>query len=114
MAKVHSDISCCGIKELDDISGYRPETILADICQEWFDNTPRAFMFFSCTTEYVSGHNLAKYVKENGLGKVFKMPTKLNPNSGNHIRVWMWAVNNSKLKSLAKKKGWYSQPHWDN
>ena len=117
MARIEENLCCCGIKELDGITGNKPETILKDICFDWFDDTPRAFIIFSCVRGQVSGHNLAHYIKVKRLGKVYKMAAKYNPNSTNVIHVWMWAVNNPKLKALAIKKDWMkrtdsSHPWW--
>ena len=105
---------CCGIKALNDITGYKPETILSEICQEWFDDTPRAFLVFSQARankreKIISGPNLVHYIKEHRLGLVYKMRPKLNQNTRNRLWVWIWAVNNPRLKSLALKNGWYEK-----
>lgn len=109
MAYISEDLECCGINELSNITGQAPETILRGICQDWFDNTPRAFLIFSTAGGSRSGKNLAKYIKENSLGTVYKMKPKLNPNTHNIIRMWCWAVNNPGFKSLGLKKGWYKR-----
>jgi Fe-S-cluster formation regulator IscX/YfhJ len=110
MAELNSDgINCCGIKEIDVITGQSPEHILEDICQEWFDDTQRAFLIFSVTGKCVSAKNLANYIKENKLGKTYKMKPKMNPNTHNTINMYCWAVNNPGFKSLGIKRGWYSK-----
>lgn len=95
---------CCGIKELDGIEDENPEEILLDATQQWFDEVPRAYMIFSCTSYYRDGTRLAKYIEKHNLGKTVRTKSKLNPNSGNHLIAWLWAVNNRTLKSWLKQR----------
>ena len=120
MAYIETEIQCCGIKELNGIEDNdEPDEILGSIWEEWFENTPRAFMFFSCRPldgpriknifKQTEGHRLASYIKTNSLGKIYKMSPKVNPNSGNRIHMWVWAVNNSAFRILGNKEGWGNQ-----
>ncbi len=111
MSHINDGVECCGIKEIDRISGYLPDRILKDICQDWFDDTPRAFLIFSCTNTEKAGKRLANYIKRNDLGVTHRMRPRLNPNSGNILHMWVWSVNNRKFKKFGKKKNWY-QKEW--
>lgn len=55
---------------------------------------------FSDWTRVNNGLSLAQYITENGLGEVVSSVTR-NPNSGNTIQTWVWAVNNEALNTWA-------------
>jgi len=105
----HDDIQCCGIKELRGISNRLPQDILNDIAEEWFVDVPRAYMIFSCESKYAAGRQLEKFIKHNNLGTVVRTKSKVNPNSGNLLSVWLWAVNNTAFKkwSGVRKQDWW-------
>ena len=92
------NLNCCGIKEIVGITGYKPETILKNIGPDWFDDTPRAYLVFSCQSVEVSGRKLATYIRQNNLGTIARTRCKVNPNSSNLLSVWLWSVNNKTLK----------------
>ncbi len=114
MAHITEEIECCGIKELANISGSKPEQILEDIGGEWFGDTPRAYLIFSCRAGEKAGHRLATYIKQNGLGKVARTKSRTNPNSGNLLSAWLWSVNNTTYKAWLNKNHPDWQTEWED
>lgn len=90
--------NCCGIKEIHNITGLKPKTIVDEVTRQWRDGSRRtAFFFFSTVSTVKAGKALAAYIEEKKLGVVTKMPTKRNPNSGNQLDMWVWAVDEKAL-----------------
>lgn len=108
------DMTCCGIKELEGIQGSSPESIVNDIAEDWFSDTPRAFIVFSCQQKNKAGNHLATYIKRNGLGSVVRDKAKYNPNSGNPISVWLWRVNNAAIRKIVKRidPDFFTNEYW--
>ncbi len=48
------------------------------------------------------GQKLAIVIREEKLGKLFVSRARRNPNSGNQIKTWMWAVNWRAVKEYLK------------
>ena len=102
--------SCCGLKEIESITGESPEELLKGVC-EYLNAEVWEFDFslllFTATTDMDEGDNLAKYIKKGGLGTVVKTRPKKNPNTGNRIVAWVWSVNERALRAWCRK----NQPH---
>lgn len=100
MATLNDNAACCGIKEIDGIMGYKPETIFKDIAHTWFDNDyGYAYIFFSTTSPSKSGHNLATYITKHKLGTITKMRPVKNGNTENMLTMWVWTVNKKNFKA---------------
>lgn len=113
MAYLNDYIDCCGIRELSEITTTRnAEESVADMVEDYFEGTPRPFVFFSCATYSEKGKALARFIERNELGGVVKMRTRKNENSGNMLDMWIWSVNARKLYSLALKKDWIEEGTW--
>lgn len=102
------DTSCCGVKELSDINEHEtPSELLETFCKDWFD-TDKDDPGQGCLvtfTDIVSdkgtmGPELARFITRKRLGIIKKSATRTNPNSGNSIALWVWAVNKSALKKF--------------
>ena len=88
--------SCCGLREyegLDDLN--TAEEALLDMHEAW-DDMEGAFIIFTDPTCEPGGERLCKYITRYRLGKVTKIRAKINPNSNNMLRVYIWAVNITK------------------
>ncbi len=85
--------SCCGIKAIDWIGGYRSEAQLMRHFASRFANDDAAFMFFSTTGNTKIGDRFTALIKKHKLGSVKKIGRKRNPNSGRMLTMWAWAVN---------------------
>lgn len=103
---------CCGIIEVDEIRGQRAETNLKYIWDELeygvdFCGEDRgAYIMFTDHCDLRYGRALERMIKKLRLGKVHRLPSRYNHNSGNRIQVWMWAYNYKKFRALARKKKW--------
>jgi hypothetical protein len=105
-------LECCGIKELIDIDDYRtePEQIIEDVCEEYYIHEHRcAFYIFSDIQDKVAGKNLRKYILKNKLGTITMSPIRVNPNSDNSLRVYIWTISRANLR-----KYWYKNCRKDD
>ena len=113
MIEINQEMDCCGVRELNNLSGGNsPKEVVQQLCnggeylydQSILRENPRArqergryaFIIFSQagpprTTHY--GTDLAKFITKNRLGTVTESPYKINPNTGNKLRVWIWALD---------------------
>ena len=114
--------NCCGIREIDGLEANPEEHEMADfldnIVSEWFDGvggdssrTQGAFMFFSCTSSYSEcAEMLIALIKKHKLGTVQQSLEKLNPNSDNHLTMYMWSVAKHSMLAYASKQGLLNDP----
>jgi len=116
---VHSDISC-GVHQLVDINlpirrGEPPDlkNIIRCVQTQYEpldedeeyddDNNPPTFLIFSDNTQGI-GVQLAEFIKKHRLGSVIQSKGwRYNPNSGNDIKVWLWAPNWKRVFSFKAK-----------
>lgn len=94
------DIDCCGIAELGSIAANTPEQNVYDAQNGYAcEDSNGCYLFFSDTggNDFKAGIALAKYIKTHKLGSVTPVRRRLNPNSGNTIRMWIWGVNREAL-----------------
>jgi len=90
---------CCGLQVIDDLEDTSPK-ILADICKEKFDGWKEyehAYLIFTDDVCQKNGERFARYLKKNKFGKVHSVPPRKNPNTGNYIKVWVWAPSERRL-----------------
>jgi hypothetical protein len=72
------------------------------------------FFLFSDGTEKhhenhaVTGTKFSKFVVDNGLGIISSSAIRVNPNSGNRIRIWIWDINRHALLK------WYKENKQDD
>ncbi len=95
------NLTCCGIHELADIDYARnkPEETILEICQDIYNNGNNcAFFLFTDIGKKIAGKNLEKYIIKHKLGTITKSPAKVNPNSGNSLTIWIWAIQKTNLK----------------
>ena len=115
----YANMSCCGLIEIENVSGledgYNPNTdIKAELLRGYFDNplcdSPRnrAFAIFTGVVDENGrcsyGGKLATFLKKNRLGRVWTLGTRMNPNSGNMLRMWVWAIDHKAMNRLKKEK----------
>ena len=92
MTQINST-SCCGLREIDELD-YPPDEILTTVAEDFFnDENPMAFYFFTDTRRSQNGRNLAVYITKHKLGAITTTRYKINPNSDNWLKVFVWAVN---------------------
>ena len=91
--------TCCGIQELSGVSGDFPED-----CLVIASRAVGAYILFSDVADnYDGGPALAKLIRKHDLGTLSSPPSKVNPNSGNRLRAWLWGVNKRKLVAFVRK-----------
>jgi hypothetical protein len=49
------------------------------------------------------GEQFAAYIKKNKLGDVVASQRRVNPNSGNQVKLWVWTLNKQELVKWAAK-----------
>jgi hypothetical protein len=119
--------SCCGLYELFELNQDRSaEQTLKQFVQKsgykykplWTDNDeydkPFSHVIFTAAhqrkakfddPEHPSyGTRFAEFIKANKLGSVTESATTENPNSGNQLRVYVWAVDWTKVKAWDQGK----------
>lgn len=111
-------LECCGAAEMCEVrDSVSAETNLQQFYGQWLElNTwsnekwrdGPCLVFFSVIwpDNKKSGENLKKYIAEHKLGSVRASRPVRNPNTGNKLRGYLWAVNARNYNRLAKKKGW--------
>lgn len=93
----------CGVSVLSAISKEDPERIVAKVLYERAscDNKKirEAFVIWSDKDHdgQRGGNALCKYIKDKNLGDVLEMGPRMNPNTGNMIKVWVWAPPHKSL-----------------
>lgn len=101
----------CGVSYLSGLA-QDSKVIVSKVLEERHiadKNIREAFVIFSDVADTyadnlvlrrkVGGDALCRYIRENNLGDIVDLPARTNPNSGNKIKVWLWAPPH---KSLGK------------
>lgn len=96
-----NQMACCGVVEFDGLLEHKtPQQALSAIYldmeyeQEW----RKAYIIFTDHCRCRKGAELARLIKRLKIGPVTSFRRKMNPNSGNHIRVWVWDFNKKAFK----------------
>ena len=104
MSILISRLNCCGINEIADIYENHPDIITNQIAKDYVEKgNQSAFYIFSDIGDKKIGNSLAKYIKKNKLGLITKSPSRINPNSGNSLKVWIWTLNKQNLRNYWNK-----------
>lgn len=110
MAVVGSSYISCGVHQLWDLTGMdRSVYVIKDAIRSVqsqrlhdlrgeMQRSNRAFIIYSDFILLKNGESLTKYIRENGLGEVLETEEKVNPNSENRIKVYVWAINHEALE----------------
>lgn len=95
VGNVYSSYVSCGVSMLSGINGSTPEQIVNKVLKERSVNDYKkireAFVVFSDTDNAAGGNELCRYIKDNKLGAILEMGPRMNPNTGNMIKIWVWA-----------------------
>jgi len=95
---------CCGVREISGICGIKSKEVIKDFCEivyGGYSEDPRldfSFVIFTDINRQSYGDNLTKFIKKFKLGEVISTKSKLNPNSGNMLKVYVWWVNDKNLR----------------
>lgn len=112
------NLECCGIKEIVEIGEtfQRYENIsivIKNVCDKRYSETTKGHSAFYVFSDIIdaddddwkmnAGIALKKYISSKNLGTTIETTKKVNPNSGNTLKVWIWTVNNKNLLAWYKK-----------
>ena len=112
-------LECCGIKELHGISNYESAyAVLQDLGELTYRHKEtsagpngklvvldrpftnfRYVLFSQARTDTVYGTNLAAFIQKHKLGTLVETGTHVNPNTGNPLKAWLWAVDHDATKT---------------
>lgn len=95
----------CGISILSGLSGTMPKQIVDKILKERASTDRKlikeAFVVFSDVDRHPAdtkgGNALCRYIKENNLGEILETSPRMNPNTGNQIKMWIWSPPHESL-----------------
>lgn len=101
----------CGVQQLYGVGYNTPSAVIRTAFRGQGD--PDRFtahivfsdVFSDSEDHVVGGQRLAEFIKERKLGTVVASPGRVNPNSGNRIKVWVWTPHRANLRAfLARRK----------
>lgn len=94
----------CGISVMSGVIYSEPKEIVYKILEKRATTDKRireAFVIFSDIdrgyTKSSGGDALCKYIKDNNLGSIIETEPRMNPNTGNSIKVWVWSPPHESL-----------------
>jgi len=115
-------LSCCGLRELSGLQG--PDSPRMKMKEFIRTSCPRSgrYDFRSGRYSYVGslrfshvifseardgagdyGERFAAFIRRNKLGDVVASLRRVNPNSGNQVKCWVWTLNKPNLMAWANK-----------
>lgn len=68
------------------------------------DNFEKGYCYIFSDNDKGAGASIAKYIRDNDLGKIISSGWGKNPNSGHKICTWIWRYNGKRPKANAKRK----------
>lgn len=104
---------CCGIREIGNLGEFATPQEALDSALFSPEDEPldRPFVIFSgVVKDSRSGRKplyaqrFAKFLRDNDLGDVSGGITRVNPNSGNDLKVYLWTVNQRNLARYRKRR----------
>lgn len=105
---VNGSYASCGLTMLSGLSVQSPADIVQKVLIERspFDRKQirEAFVLFS-DTDYdgkTGGNALFAYIVANKLGQITEFGPRMNPNTGNQIKLWVWAPPHASLEPRYK------------
>lgn len=104
--------SCCGLREIENLSDYNhTKEAMQAFCKKFlntdlyggYTSDKYAFVLFTGVIEERYGQRFARFITATKLGKVTGSRARINPNSENVIKVWIWELNKQALIRWHKK-----------
>jgi len=68
------------------------------------DAFEKGYCYIFSDNDKGAGASIAKFIRDNDLGKIVSSGWGKNPNSGNKICTWIWRYNGKRPKANAKRK----------
>ncbi len=98
-----NNTECCGFKEIDGLEGTETEQALKEVCNQFFNQSDAAFLFFTGVSKERYGQKFKALIKKEKLGEIIETKAKRNPNSGRIIKAWVWTIDRPKFRDFAYK-----------
>jgi hypothetical protein len=115
---INDSLNCCGINELAEIQDCDDaKHVLEEVAEghkikfgersgAWDQDLLACHFIFSQAYKHSPyGEELAKLIKKLKLGRLTSSGWKINPNSGNPVKVWIWTPSYRRLRE------WYEKEH---
>lgn len=102
MTAIDSIGSCCGVGDISGLDA-SPKDIIAEVVYDRESNNSLPLMVFADVVASRRAQALAKYIVDEGLGEVVMTGVKVNPNSANRIRAYLWTVDSRGLSRWSTK-----------
>lgn len=115
-------MSCCGMRDLSGLSDHETpkEAMVAFVltscprvsrynwdarkCEKLRQLNFSHVIFSEANNEHRRyGENFATYIRRNKLGTVVASERRVNPNSGNQVKFWVWTLNKHNLVDWANR-----------
>lgn len=94
-----NELECCAVQEIDGIKGLIPYAILGQIGNDRYENdNKRPFYIFTESRDMKEGANLATYIKKHHLGNILITEKKINPNTTNFVKVYLWTIHKKNFR----------------
>ncbi|MCA1841296.1 MAG: hypothetical protein LC723_13400 [Actinobacteria bacterium] len=115
---------CCGMKEIDNLSLVATaQGALREVAPRLYALKPAFVLFSGVTKRFTSDHAssrvdnygqaFADFITKNNLGPVLATAETKNPNSHNHITVWIWQMDRSALHTWMRQNGYNEVTGWN-
>jgi hypothetical protein len=116
MADLEGAPFCCGIREIDGLSGHRtPEAVLKDLRGRFHeDHKWRHAVFSQAGKRSTYGKRFAAYITKEKLGTVVETETKVNPNSKNPLKAFIWTIDWDAMRKWLAARKKLNQEAWDD
>ncbi len=111
MAEITHSNGCCGLNEITGVSHSTPRDTMLEAARVHYEESDAVAIYLFTGKDKVDNcEEFAQFIKDHKLGSVTKTRAKKNPNSGNKIRGWLWAVNEPEFRVWARKNS-INVPH---
>lgn len=125
------NMTCCGLREITglEFAGDGKEA-MTEFVEAAFPKS-RRYNFDKHEYEYIArlnfshavfseaqdgagsyGEKFSAYILKNKLGDVIASQRRVNPNSGNRLKVWIWTLNKQGLKKWAENNKVHQGAHF--
>ena len=105
-------MTCCGAREYSGLQK-TPEESLYIMCNyeivvggnNYGGIFKCAYIVFTDNNNHTRGIELARFIRKRHLGTLINTGQRKNPNSGNLVKLWIWAPNEDAVNK------WYNKYH---
>lgn len=106
--RIHRGNLGCAVSDMYDLNEPDAEKLLSEAYKQYYYGGGHRgqFVIWAHKDTNEAANNIEKYVKEHGLGEVWKAPPAPNPNyvDGHTNSIWVWTVNQLAWKAWGKER----------